>query len=68
MTDPEDRKLLKVILADFIKPDVLQNNYHFFQDYQIPNAISLKNYINYIHTMPSIDTPQIFGLHENAEI
>lgn len=68
MTDPEDRKLLNVVLADFLNPKVLQDQFQFHPNYSIPPTTNLKGYIDQIQTLPITDPPSLFGLHQNAEI
>lgn len=47
MTDPEDRKLLNILLNDFFSPKILETNL-VNQTFIIPPVTSLKGYIEYI--------------------
>ena len=71
VTDDFDRQLLMTILQIFQNDDlVAQENYHFSrtEHYYCPvheNVDQLKEYIN---SLPNIDDPEIFGMHQNANI
>ncbi|CAD8044294.1 unnamed protein product [Paramecium primaurelia] len=68
VTDPMDRKLLKIYVNDFINSKTIQQDYQFYDIYQIPQQMKLKAYMEYISQLPIFDPPQLFGLHQNAEI
>ena len=40
----------------------------FYKGYKIPVLKTVKEYIDYIESLPLSDTPEIFGLHPNADI
>ncbi len=40
----------------------------FYKGYGIPLFKTVKEYIDYIENLPLSDTPEIFGLHPNADI
>lgn len=70
VTDPMDRRLIKIILKIFYTPKILQNHYIFSPSatYFAPEAGTVDNYKDFIKAMPVNDPCEIFGLHENAEI
>ncbi|OMJ88621.1 hypothetical protein SteCoe_9401 [Stentor coeruleus] len=70
VTDDLDRRCLSCILNCFITPEVLGGNYHFLDssDYYIPEILSLGSMKNYASGLPLADGPEIFGMHENANI
>ncbi len=43
-------------------------SFYFYKGYGIPLFKTVKEYIDYIETLPLSDTPEIFGLHPNADI
>ena len=47
---------------------MFQPNFKFYKGY--PNAVfkTSQEYLNYIDTLPFVDTAEIFGLHPNADI
>ncbi|KAH0794861.1 dynein heavy chain 1, axonemal [Histomonas meleagridis] len=70
VTDDWDRRTLLSILDDFYTPKVMNDNYQFTEN---PNYLSLpeqsiKMYLNTIKQFPINDSPDLFGLHSNAEI
>lgn len=70
VTDPMDRRLIKVILKDFYTDDILDDTYRFSPSgiYYAPPEGPLDNYKDFIRDLPLNDTAEIFGLHSNAEI
>ena len=70
MTDEWDRRCLLTILKKFINQDVLENTYRFSDNsgYYIPPISPVEDYIKYIDQLPMADDPQVFGMHENANI
>jgi len=70
VTDPMDRRLIKVILRDFYTEDILDDSYKFSPSgiYKAPSEGSLDHYREFIKTLPYNDLPEVFGLHENAEM
>ncbi|CAD8045721.1 unnamed protein product [Paramecium sonneborni] len=68
VTDPMDRKLLKIYVEDLVNQKTISQDYIFYDIYQIPPQMNLKGYNDYISQLPLNDPPQLFGLHANAEI
>uniref|UniRef100_A0ABM5FKF8 Dynein axonemal heavy chain 1 isoform X2 n=1 Tax=Pogona vitticeps TaxID=103695 RepID=A0ABM5FKF8_9SAUR len=71
VTDDWDRRCIMNILEDFYKPDVLIPEYCYSESgiyKQISTTYDLNGYIQYIKTLPLNDMPEIFGLHDNANI
>ncbi|OMJ95933.1 hypothetical protein SteCoe_485 [Stentor coeruleus] len=70
VTDDLDRRSLNSILSCFMTNDVLGTNYHYLETsvYYIPENLSLSNLKNYASLLPLTDGPDIFGMHENANI
>ncbi|KAI1890876.1 hypothetical protein AGOR_G00158120 [Albula goreensis] len=71
VTDDWDRRCILNILEDFYCPAVLSED-HFYSpsgEYrQICTENDIKGYLEYIRGLPINDTPEIFGLHDNANI
>ena len=70
VTDDWDRRCLMNILHLFLIPSVLSNDYKFSASgvYFVPvngNMASLKSYLE---GLPLTDHPEIFGMHDNANI
>ncbi|XP_061640433.1 dynein axonemal heavy chain 1 isoform X3 [Phyllopteryx taeniolatus] len=71
VTDEWDRRCLLSVLEDFYCPGVLQEDHVYSQSgvyRQIETNVDIKGYLAYIHSLPINDTPEIFGLHDNANI
>lgn len=71
VTDPKDRRLINIILKDFYCNDILQEGYKFSPSgiyYAPPIEGVLEDFKEYIRSLPRNDSPEIFGMHDNAEI
>lgn len=71
VTDDWDRRCIMNILEDFYSPVVVDEDFCFDTSkiyHQLPSMSEHSNYIQYIKTLPINDTPEIFGLHDNANI
>jgi dynein heavy chain len=70
VTDDWDRRTLKYLLKDFYTDDILYDHYRFqnLPQYHIPAAFEVMQVLEFIEKLPDIETPEIFGLHENANI
>jgi len=70
VTDAWDQRCLRTILKRFFRPDTLQEDYKYSESgtYYAPMQDTLDEYKEYIEKLPLIDNPEIFGLHENANI
>ena len=47
---------------------MFQNNFRFYKGYSIPLFKNIKEYMDFIEQLPLVDTPEIFGMHPNADI
>ncbi|KAJ1520022.1 hypothetical protein ONE63_004252 [Megalurothrips usitatus] len=71
VTDDWDRRLLLTYISQFFNDDVLDTAYFRLSSlatYYIPRDGSLQSYRDYIKVLPSVDQPQAFGQHPNADI
>jgi dynein heavy chain len=70
VTDDWDRRTLLSILDDFYTPKVMSDSYQFTENprYLSMPEQSLKMYLASIRDFPINDSPDIFGLHANAEV
>lgn len=70
VTDDKDRRLIKTILLTFYTEEVLSDDYKFSSSgiYFAPPEGNLESYKEYIMSLPLNDNPEVFGMHENAEI
>ncbi|OHT02341.1 Dynein heavy chain family protein [Tritrichomonas foetus] len=70
VTDDWDRRTLLSILDDFYTPKVMSDTYQFTENpryLSLPEQ-SIKMYLASIRDFPINDSPDIFGLHSNAEV
>mmetsp|Transcript_8605 Transcript_8605/g.16207 ORF Transcript_8605/g.16207 Transcript_8605/m.16207 type:complete len:872 (+) Transcript_8605:3-2618(+) len=70
VTEEQDRRLIKTLLDSFVTPEALHEGYKFSQagTYFMPAPADVKSYLAAIADFPSTPHPEIFGLHENADI
>ena len=47
---------------------MFQAAFRFYKGFPIPVMKTLKEYVDYIETLPLTITPEVFGLHPNADI
>lgn len=59
-----------MILSDFYQPEILQDGYKFSESgtYYAPAHKELEGYVDFINSLPRTAAPEVFGLHENADI
>lgn len=72
--DDYDRRVLKTYMDEYMGDFIFDTfqPFHFYQDenvdYFIPPDGTRDQYLEYIEELPLVNTPQVFGLHSNAEI
>lgn len=47
---------------------LLRPGFEFYKGYKVPQTRNLQGYIDYINSLPATDSPEVFGLHSNADI
>uniref|UniRef100_A0A670K7B3 Dynein axonemal heavy chain 6 n=1 Tax=Podarcis muralis TaxID=64176 RepID=A0A670K7B3_PODMU len=70
VTDAWDQRCLRTVLRRFFAPETLEEDYKYSESgiYFAPVADSLQDFKDYIENLPLIDDPEIFGMHENANL
>ncbi len=70
MTDEWDQRCLRTILKRFFDEYTLDEGYAYSPSgiYYAPEFDTLSEYREYIDELPLIDEPEIFGLHDNANL
>ncbi|KAJ8000573.1 hypothetical protein DPEC_G00181790 [Dallia pectoralis] len=70
VTDAWDQRCLRTVLKGFFSPVILDPGYTFSPSgvYYAPETDCLSDYKTYIESLPLIDGPEIFGMHENANL
>jgi dynein heavy chain len=71
VTDDKDRRLLLSLLSIFYCEDIIEKESYKFSSsdlYYSPKHGEFQTYVDYIRSLPIIPHPEVFGLHENADI
>uniref|UniRef100_A0A2S2QIW0 Dynein heavy chain 3, axonemal n=1 Tax=Sipha flava TaxID=143950 RepID=A0A2S2QIW0_9HEMI len=71
VTDDKDRRLLSSLLSIFFNSDVIDHDLYTFSEsgkYYVPKDTTYNGCLDYIKTLPINPQPEVFGLHENADI
>lgn len=70
MTDAHDRRTLVSILSVIYRPEILESEYKLSASgiYVVPEECEYEEYIEHIKKFPLLAMPEVFGLHENADI
>ncbi|CAB3225661.1 unnamed protein product [Arctia plantaginis] len=70
VTDMWDQRCLTTILKVFFSPPTLEEGYAYSSSgiYYCPRTEKIEDIRNYIDTLPVIETPEVFGMHDNANI
>ncbi|RNF11625.1 dynein, axonemal, heavy polypeptide 1 [Trypanosoma rangeli] len=70
VTDDWDRRCMLALVKTFINPDVLNDGYAFSPSglYRTIEPFDRHHYLNLFSTWPLNPDPEIFGLHDNADI
>uniref|UniRef100_G3Q373 Dynein heavy chain AAA lid domain-containing protein n=1 Tax=Gasterosteus aculeatus TaxID=69293 RepID=G3Q373_GASAC len=68
--DAWDQRCLRTILKGFFSPQTLKPGYAYSDSgtYYAPDTDELEQYKKYIESLPTIDDPEVFGMHENAHL
>uniref|UniRef100_K3W9Z0 AAA+ ATPase domain-containing protein n=1 Tax=Globisporangium ultimum (strain ATCC 200006 / CBS 805.95 / DAOM BR144) TaxID=431595 RepID=K3W9Z0_GLOUD len=73
VTDDKDMRTIDVILEGFFNSKILQDEYKFSKSglYYAPRVSTddaLQSYMDYIEALPLNPEPEVFGMHDNANI
>jgi len=70
VTDPQDRGTLMTILLRYLTKEVLDDSFTFSANsiYRAPERGDMEHYRRHIASMSLIDDPEVFGMHENANL
>lgn len=73
ITDDKDMRTIDVILRAFFTPPILTDEHKFSKSgkyFSIPfdDEDPYSSYTSYIESLPVMNDPEIFGMHENANI
>ncbi|CAM9220423.1 unnamed protein product [Chrysoparadoxa australica] len=70
VTDVWDKRAIAAIMRKYFDPGVLDDGYKFSESgaYYAPPEGDLPGTLEYVRHLPQEDSPEIFGLHGNADI
>jgi len=68
VTDDFDKRLLNTYARVWFSENMFGANFKFYQNYPIPHAQSVDDFKKANENLPLFDTPEVFGLHPNADI
>ncbi|KAJ3097005.1 Dynein heavy chain 5, axonemal [Phlyctochytrium planicorne] len=68
VTDDFDRRLLNTYGKVWFGDHMFLDNFSFYKGYIIPHLKTVEEYRLSIESLPLVDTPDVFGLHPNADI
>lgn len=71
VTDSWDLRCLRTILKRFTFDKILDPNYKYCRGdpyYRDPQKNTIQEYKEYVQNFPTLEDPEIFGMHENANL
>ncbi|XP_045906997.1 dynein axonemal heavy chain 8-like isoform X1 [Micropterus dolomieu] len=68
VTDDYDKRLLKCFARVWFSKKMFDPSFCFYVGYKIPVCKTVEEYMEYIQSLPVVDSPQALGLHPNADI
>ncbi|XP_066913562.1 dynein axonemal heavy chain 5-like [Clytia hemisphaerica] len=68
VTDDYDKRLLNTFTKVWFSESMFLPTFKFYHGYTIPKCNKCDHYLDYIESLPTVDNPEVFGLHPNADI
>ncbi|XP_055849438.1 dynein axonemal heavy chain 8 [Episyrphus balteatus] len=68
VTDDYDKRLLNTFARVWFSDELFAEAFQFFKGYKIFSYKTKEEYLEAIDTMKTVDPPQVYGFHSNADI
>ncbi|ESN99019.1 hypothetical protein HELRODRAFT_162497 [Helobdella robusta] len=68
VTDNCDNRLLNSYMQTWFGEHIMDKSFQYFNGYKLPSFKTMSEYRAYIDNLPSVDRPEVFGLHGNADL
>ena len=68
VTDDYDKRLLNTFCKLWFRDEMFTSTFAFHNNYVIPHYSKQQEFLDYINGLPPYDSPEVFGLHPNADI
>ncbi|XP_041923315.1 LOW QUALITY PROTEIN: dynein heavy chain 5, axonemal-like [Alosa sapidissima] len=68
VTDDLDKRLLNTFARIWFSDNMFGDRFCFYKGYTIPKAKTVQDCLSHIDALPLVDSPEVFGLHPNADI